>query len=149
MDGNNIRHCGHPPAGSGCMGRDVDTVPQTLKSRFENSSNYANTLTNLTEKRLVFLRKALKEVSKTLAEAVSELWSERTAAIKLMEQTEQEQAERDQKQWRGAPFPSNQSTIESFWQSPTPNTTTTPSTTSHSQTSRNENKKFHRIRRGC
>ena len=38
---------------------------QTLKSRFENSSNYANTITNLTKKRLVFLRKALKEVSKT------------------------------------------------------------------------------------
>ena len=45
---------------------------------------------------IIFLRKALKEVSKKLAEAVSELWSERAAAIKVMEQTEQEQAERDQ-----------------------------------------------------
>ena len=36
----------------------------------------------LIRKTLVFFRKALKEVSKTLAEAVSELWTERTAAIK-------------------------------------------------------------------
>ena len=50
---------------------------QTLRSRFENSSNYVNTLTNLTEERLGFFRKALKEVSKTL-------WTERAAAIQLI-----------------------------------------------------------------
>ena len=85
---------------------------QTLKSRFENSSDYANTLTSITEKQQISPRKALKEVSKALAEAVSELWSEREAAIKLIEQIEQEQAEGDQQQRRGTPLPSNQPTID-------------------------------------
>ena len=43
---------------------------QTLKSRFESSRNYANALL---EKRLVFLRKPLKEVSKTLVEVLFKL----------------------------------------------------------------------------
>ena len=96
------------------------TLIQTLKSRFEISSNCSNALTILSDKRLVFPRKALKEVSKTLAEAVLELWTERTAAITLIEQTEQAQSGLDQRQLRGTPLPSDQPTMESFWQSPTP-----------------------------
>ena len=57
--------------GSGC---DFHPISRILKSPYENSSNYANALTNMSENRLVFFRKALKKVSKTLAEAVSELW---------------------------------------------------------------------------
>ena len=38
-------------------------------------------------------------------------------------------------------------TIELYWQSPTPTTTTKPVTTVHHQTSR-KNKTFHRLRRG-
>ena len=49
------------------------SLRQILKSRFENSYNHANALTFLSEKRLVFFRKARKENSKTLAEAVSDL----------------------------------------------------------------------------
>ena len=88
---------------------------QILKSRFGNSSNYLNALTNLSEKRLIFLRKAAKEVSKTLAEADSELRTKRTAAKKLIEQTEQAQTELDLQRGRGTPLPSNQPTMESFW----------------------------------
>ena len=64
--------------------------------------------------------------------------------VKLSEQT---QSELDQQQWRGAPLPSNQPTMGSFWQSPTP-TLPTPTTTGNSQTSRNKNKTFHRLRLG-
>ena len=78
------------------MKKAKNTNRQTLKTRFENSSNYSNALTNLTKKSLVLLRKALEEVSKTLAEAVTELWTERAAAIKSMEQIELEQMEPDQ-----------------------------------------------------
>ena len=80
-------------------------------------------------------------------EAVSELWTERAAAVKLIEQTEQAYSELDQQQWRGTPLPSNQPTMESFWQSPTP-TPLTPSTTANLQTSRNKNKKYYRLRLG-
>ena len=68
------------------------SLRQTLKSRFEDSSDYANALTNLLEKELVFFRKVFKKVSKTLAEAVSELWIELAAAIKQIEQIEQAQS---------------------------------------------------------
>ena len=44
---------------------------------------------------MVFLRKALKEVFKKLSEAISELYTERAAAIKLIEQTVQAQPELD------------------------------------------------------
>ena len=55
----------------------------------------------MSEKKLVvFFSKALKEVSKILAEAVSELWIEQAAAIKLIEQTEQAHSELNQQQWR-------------------------------------------------
>ena len=40
------------------------SLRQTLKSGYEISSNYANELINLSEKRLVFFRKALKEGSR-------------------------------------------------------------------------------------
>ena len=55
------------------------------------------------------LRKRTKKLSKTLAEAVSELQKE------LPQQTEQAQSKRDQQQWRGTPLPSNQPTMESLW----------------------------------
>ena len=51
------------------------SLRQILKSRYENSSKYTNALTNLSVKRLIHFRKALKDVSKTLAEAVSEFWA--------------------------------------------------------------------------
>ena len=116
------------------------TLRQTLKSRFENSSIYSNALTNLPEKRLVFLKKALKGVSKTLAEAVSELWTERSAAMKLIEQTKQDQSELDQQKLRGTPLPSNQQTMESFWKSPTPTSPTTTTTSTSNSPSRIKNK---------
>ena len=50
------------------------------------------------QKILVIFRKARKEVSKTLAEAVSELWAERAAALKLIELTEQTHYKQDQQQ---------------------------------------------------
>ena len=91
-------------------------------------------------------------MSKTLAEAASELWTDRAAAIKLMEQDELAQVELDQEQWRGTPLPPNQPTIESFWQSSTPITPTTPSTTEHTQQSQTirtkASKKYIRLRRG-
>ena len=133
----------HPQGADIWVGMWPPSLRQVLKLRFESSSNYANTLTNMSEKTLVFLRKALKDVSKTLAEAVSELWTERAAAIKLMEQGELAQVEQAQQQWRGSPLPSNQPTIESFWQSPTPPTPPTQQSTTSSK-----NKKFNRLRRG-
>ena len=68
----------------------------------------------MSEERLVFFRKALKEVSKALVKAVSELWTERTAAILQTEQTERELSDLDQLQWRETPLSSNQPTMESF-----------------------------------
>ena len=97
----------HPQGADVWVGMLPQSLRQLLKTRFENSSNYANALTNLTEKRLIFFRKALKEVSKTQVEAVSEIWIERVEAIKVIEQTEQAQPEPDQQQWRGKPLPSN------------------------------------------
>ena len=64
------------------------SLRQTLKSRLENSSNYANVLTNLSE----------IEVSKTLAGPVSELWTERTEAVKQIEQIERGPSHLDQRQ---------------------------------------------------
>ena len=72
------------------QGADVWVGMWTLMlTRFENNnSTYTNALTNLSEKVLVFYRKALKELLKTLAEAVSEPWRERPEAIKkLVEHT--------------------------------------------------------------
>ena len=63
----------------------------------------------------IFFRKALKEVSKTLTEAVSELWKQRAAAIKLNEQTEETQIEQDQQEWRGTELPVNHISITG-WQ---------------------------------
>ena len=104
----------HPQGMDVWVGMWPLSLRQTLKSRFENSSNYSNVLKNLSEKRLVFFRKKLKEVSKILAKAVSELWIEQDAAIKLIEQTELAQSEPDQQQWRGTSLSSNQPTMESF-----------------------------------
>ena len=109
----------HPQGADAWVGMWPLTLRRALKSRYENSSNYSNSLTTLSEKRLVILRKALKEVPKTLAEVVTELWTARAAAKKLMEQTEQVQSEPDQQKWRGTQLSLNQPTMESFWQSPT------------------------------
>ena len=57
---------------------------------------FLNVLTNLSEKVNVFFQKALKEASKILAEAISELWKEQSAEMKLIEQTVQEQSTLDQ-----------------------------------------------------
>ena len=127
------------------------SLRQTLKSLFENIKNYANALTNETEKKLILFRKALKEVSKALAEAVLELWIERAEEIKLIEQTEQAQSEPDQQQWRRTPLPSNQRTIELFCQFPTPTPTPTPPTptiTVNSQITQNKNKTYFRLKPG-
>ena len=128
------------------MGWNVATYYQEkLKARFENSYNYASTMTIVSEKRLVFFKKSPKEVSKILAEAASELWIECTAAIKLIEQIQLSQSELDQQLWRGTQLPSNQPTTESFWQSSTP-TPTTPATIANSQRSRSKTKKYNRLR---
>ena len=94
MDGDNTRYTiTHPQGADVLVGMCPPTLGQKQKSRFENSSNYSNALTNMSEKRIVFLRIALKEVSKTLADSVSELWTDRAAAVKLIERTEQAQSE--------------------------------------------------------
>ena len=62
------------------MGRDVPTsLRQTLTSRFENSSNYANALSDMSKNGLVYSEKPSKK-------AVLELWIERAAVVKLIEQ---------------------------------------------------------------
>ena len=97
----------HSQGADAWVGMWPPTIRQILKSRFDNSCNNANSLTHLSKKRLVFVRKALNEVSKILAEAVSELWIEHAAAIKLIVQTELTQPELDQQQWTETPLPSN------------------------------------------
>ena len=47
------------------VGIGPPSIRQILKSRFENSSNYANALTNLLEKRLVFFRGGLGTMNRT------------------------------------------------------------------------------------
>ena len=69
------------------------TLWQLLKNQFDNSnSTYTYTFKNLSEKALVLYRRVLNDLLKTLAEAVSELWKERTEAIKkLLEQIHTEE----------------------------------------------------------
>ena len=47
----------HPQGADVWVGMWPPSLRQTLKSRYENSSNYANVLINLSEKRLVFFGK--------------------------------------------------------------------------------------------
>ena len=47
----------HPQGADVWVGMWPPPLRQTLKSRYDNSSNYTNALTNLSEKRLVFFRK--------------------------------------------------------------------------------------------
>ena len=63
--------------------------------RFEDRySTYTNAFTILSGKAKSFYRKASKDLSETLAEAVFELWKERTEAIKrLVEQTQTDERE--------------------------------------------------------
>ena len=49
-------------------------------------SNLHQAITNVTEKALAYYRKDLKDMSKTLTEAVSKLWKERADAMKRLEQ---------------------------------------------------------------
>ena len=95
---------------------------QLLKKRFEGSnSTYNLAFSNLSEKKLTFYRKALKDLSKTLAEAVYGLWKERAEEIKKL--VEQAQIltpnESDYSQVTRHPLlPADQPLIESFWQTP-------------------------------
>ena len=114
---------------------------QLFKTRFENSnSTYTNALSNLSEKQLTFYRKALKDISKTLVEAVSELWKERVEEIKKLEPKQTPTPnESDFSQGKRHSLLANQPTIESFWQTPTtvtistltPHKDTTSATASH------------------
>ena len=89
---------------------------ELLKTRFKNSNRtYANALTNISEKQLTFYRKAPKNLSKTLAEAVSELWKERAEEIKKLEPIQTPTSnESGISQGRRRPLPADQPTIESF-----------------------------------
>ena len=106
-------------------------LTQLLKARFESSnSTYSNALSNLSEKTLTFYRKALKDLSMTLVEAVSELWKERAEEIeKLGEQSNtMTPNENDHYGGRRHPLPADQPTIVLFCQTPqTENTSTTTS----------------------
>ena len=134
LDGINTRHSSHTPTRCRYMGRNGVTDTQTdTEITIWKQQQLLKFLTNLSEERLVFLRKASKEVSETLAGAVSELWAVRVAIIKQIEQTEQAQSKLDQQQRKEtSPLPPNQPTMESFWQSPT-STPTTLTTTVNSQ----------------
>ena len=91
---------------------------QLFKTWFEGSnSTYANLLTNLTERDPTSYRKVMKDLSMTLAEAVSRLCKERTAKIKrLLGQMQQlTPAEgRVHTQGNSHPLPVDQPTINSF-----------------------------------
>ena len=77
----------HPKGGDVWVGMWSLHLKQLLKIRFESSNcTYNNAFSNLTEKKLTFYRKALKELPKTLAEAVSELRKEHAEVKKLGEQ---------------------------------------------------------------
>ena len=61
----------------------VTNTEANIKRRFERCNpTYINALTNISERALGYYRKSIKELSKTLAEAISELWKERAEAIK-------------------------------------------------------------------
>ena len=67
-------------------GMEIALLRQLLETRFENkNSTYTNALTKMSEKTLVFYRKSIKDLSKTLAETVPELCKEHTEAIKKMQ----------------------------------------------------------------
>ena len=56
----------HPQKADVSVGMCPPTLRHALKSWFENSNNLSNALTNLSQKALVFFRKALKEVGWSL-----------------------------------------------------------------------------------
>ena len=103
----------HPQGADIWVGMWPPHLRQTLKTRFESSnSTYANALTHLTEQQLTFYRKALKDLSKTLAEAVSELWKERAKEIMKLDPTQTlTPNDNDFSQERRHPLPADQPTI--------------------------------------
>ena len=117
---------------------------QTLKNIFERSNpTYINALTIITEKTLEYYRQAFKEASKTLAEAVSELWKERIDVIKQLEQKNSTE-EPHHSQERGNALPADQFKMESFSQIPSADSTTSTHTKSRSH---NIAKQFKRLTR--
>ena len=77
----------HPQGADVWVGMWPPTLRQTLKHRFERSNPlYINAHTNISERALGYCRKSLKDVSKTLAEAVPELGKERADATKRLKQ---------------------------------------------------------------
>ena len=91
----------HPQEADEWVGKWPLILRQILKSTSGNSTNFSNILTNFSKKALVFFIIALKEVSKILAEAVSETRKQCAAEMKLIERTSHAQSELDQQQWRG------------------------------------------------
>ena len=83
----------HPQGLDIWVGMWTPMLSQLLETRFEISySTYANALTNLSEKALIFYRKAINKLSKALGEAVAVLWNKRTETIKkLAEQINNEE----------------------------------------------------------
>ena len=133
------------------MGGDVASTPQTTTyNKIRNSSSiYANALTSLV-KQLTFYRKALKKLSKTLVEAVFELWKDRGEEIKKVEPIQTPTPnESDFFQERRHPLPADQPTIESFWQtSPTQITfIPTPTKTPHHDKSKQPIRQKGRLQR--
>ena len=86
----------HPQGADVWVGLWPPQLRQLLKTRFKcSNSTYNNALSNLSDITLTFYRKA-PELSKTLAEAVSELWKDGTEEIKqLVKQTQQLTPEED------------------------------------------------------
>ena len=69
----------HPQGVDVWIGLWPPQLRHLLKTRFESSnSTYNDALKKLSVKTLSFYRKALKDLSKTVAEAVSDLWKEYT-----------------------------------------------------------------------
>ena len=90
---------------------------QLIKTRFENSNcNYNNDISDLNEKQFTSYRKALKDLSNTLAEAVSEQWKERMEEIKKLDEQTSILTPNEGvfSQRRRHPLPANQPTIKSF-----------------------------------
>ena len=95
------------------MDRTVATNTEAgTKHRFERCNpTYIYAIANISERALGYYRKSLKEVSKTLAEAVSALWKERAEAPKRAEQ-ETPLEDEQHSQARERALPADQPTIE-------------------------------------
>ena len=59
-----------------------------FKNKFEiRNPTYSYASTNIIEKALIYYRKAVKQVSKTLAEEVAGLWKDRVEIERVLQQT--------------------------------------------------------------